>query len=76
MKPELWHPPLELSDCEKEIISRIRRAKLFVFLRKVRHQLFDDQFQEELAQIYQKNPTCAIKMEQIILPAQLKSLKY
>jgi hypothetical protein len=56
MKPELWHPPVELSDSEQEIISRIRRAKLFVFLRKVRHQLFDDQFQEELAQIYQENP--------------------
>ena len=56
MKPELWHPPLQLSDSEQEIISRIRRAKLFVFLRKIRHQLFDDQFQEELAQIYQENP--------------------
>jgi len=50
MKPELWHLPLELSDCEKKIVSRIRRAKLFVFLRKVRHQLFDDQFQLELAE--------------------------
>ena len=28
MKPELWHPPLELSDSEQEIVSRIRRAKL------------------------------------------------
>jgi len=56
MKPELWHPPLELSDCEKKIVSRIRRAKLFVFLRKVRHQLFDDQFQLELAEIFDDNP--------------------
>lgn len=56
MKPELWHPPIELSDSELEIVSRIRRAKLFVFLRKIRHQLFDEQFQLELAEIFDDNP--------------------
>jgi transposase len=56
MKPELWHPPLELSETEKQIVSRIRRAKLFVFLRKIGHQLFDDQFQLELAEIFDDNP--------------------
>ena len=67
MKPELWHPPIELSDSEKEIVSRIRRAKLFVFLRKIRHQLFDDQFQLELAEIFDDNP----KGQPPISPAKL-----
>ena len=56
MQPELWHPPIELSASELEIVSRIRRAKLFIFLRKIRHQLFDDEFQKELAQIFDDNP--------------------
>lgn len=56
MQPELWHPPIELSASELEIVSRIRRAKLFIFLRKIRHQLFDDEFQRELAQIFDDNP--------------------
>lgn len=67
MKPELWHPPIELSDSEKQIVSRIRRAKLFVFLRKVRHQLFDDQFQLELAEIFDDNP----KGQPPVSPAKL-----
>jgi hypothetical protein len=67
MKPELWHPPLELSDTEKQIVSRIRRAKLFIFLRKVRHQLFDDEFQQELAKIFDDNP----KGQPPVSPAKL-----
>jgi transposase len=34
---------------ERPIIKRIRRAKLFVFLRHHRHELFPDAFQQELA---------------------------
>jgi hypothetical protein len=52
MHPPLWHPCVELSAQEQIIVSRIRRAKLFIFLRLVRHQLFDDQFQNELAKIF------------------------
>jgi transposase len=33
-------------------MTRIKRAKLFVFLRDHRHELFDDAFQEELAALY------------------------
>jgi hypothetical protein len=53
MRPSLWQPPIELSATEETIIKRIRRAKLFVFLREHRHELFDEAFQEELAQLYQ-----------------------
>lgn len=56
MRPLPWHPPVELSALEQSIIKRIRRAKLFTFLRRIRHELFDDTFQEELATIYVESP--------------------
>src|SRR6266699_1148091 len=34
------------------VIKAVRRARLFVFLRLHRHELFDGQFQAELAQAY------------------------
>jgi hypothetical protein len=54
MQPSLWQPPVELSMQEEQIVRRIRKAKLFVFLRQYRHILFDEPFQEELANLYQK----------------------
>lgn len=53
MRPELWQPPVELSAKEQVIVRLVRRAKLFVFLRRVRHLLFDEGFQEELAGMYE-----------------------
>jgi transposase len=52
MRPALWHPPVTPSAAEQTIIKRIRRAKLFVFLREHRQELFNDSFQEELATLY------------------------
>lgn len=52
MRPPLWHPPIELSDHEELIIKRIKRAKLFTFLRLNRSLIFNDEFQEELATIF------------------------
>lgn len=52
MRPSSWHPPVELSSVEQTIVTRIKRAKLFVFLRSHRNALFDDAFQEELAVLY------------------------
>src|SRR5207248_6273776 len=37
-------------------VKRIRRAKLFIFLREHRHEVFDAAFQEELAGSYQDSP--------------------
>lgn len=48
MRPDDWHPPLELSPAEAFVVERIKRGKLFVFLRQIRHELFDPAFQEEL----------------------------
>jgi transposase len=56
MRPPLWHPPVELSTAEQAIIKRIRRAKLFVFLRQHRHALFAEAFQQELLMLYKDQP--------------------
>lgn len=44
MLPSLWQPAVEPSLIEQAIMKRIKRAKLFVFLREHRHQLFDEAF--------------------------------
>ena len=56
MRPPLWHPPIELSTGEQAIIKRIRRAKLFGFLRQHRHELFAEAFQQELLTLYKDQP--------------------
>ncbi|HEX2186648.1 MAG TPA: IS1182 family transposase [Chloroflexota bacterium] len=56
MQPPLWQPPVEPSVAEQAILARIRRAKLFSFLRQQRHHLFSASFQEELAATYQESP--------------------
>ena len=56
MRPLPWDPPIELSAREQGIVKRIRRAKLFIFLREHRHEVFDAAFQEELASLYQNSP--------------------
>jgi transposase len=52
----VWQPAAALSDAEATIVRRVRRAKLFVFLRQQRHQIFDVAFQEELATMYAELP--------------------
>ena len=57
MRPIYWRPPIELSATEQAIIKRIRRARLFVFLRQHRHEVFDEAFQHCLivrVQCYQR----------------------
>jgi hypothetical protein len=52
---------------EQAVIKAVRRAKLFVFLRLHRHELFDEEFQAELAQAYAGSP----KGQPPVPPAQL-----
>jgi IS5 family transposase len=52
MRPAPWQPPVALSAMEQAIVKRIRRAKLFVWLREHRHELFDAALQAELAACY------------------------
>jgi hypothetical protein len=47
---------VEPSPAEQAVIKAIRRAKLFVFLRQHRHELFDEEFQAELAETYVDSP--------------------
>ena len=54
MQPVMWTPPIELSQQEEQIVRRIRKAKLFVFLRQHRHELLDEAFQQELTNLYRK----------------------
>jgi hypothetical protein len=56
MRPLPWTPPVELSPPEETITKRIRRAKLFTFLRRHRHTIFDAGFQKELATLYKDSP--------------------
>src|SRR2546425_13052318 len=67
MQPALWKPPVELSQQEEQIVKKIRKAKLFVFLRKHRHELLDEAFQQELASLYRK----AERGQQPVAPAML-----
>jgi len=67
MRPPLWEPSVALSVTEQTIVARIKRAKLFVFLRQHRHTLFDAAFQQELATIYKEAP----QGQPPIPPAQL-----
>lgn len=56
MRPGVWQPPVACSRLEREVIKRIKRARLFVWLREHRHELFDEDFQAELAAMYQDRP--------------------
>src|SRR5438874_4950821 len=67
MQPSLWQPPVDPSPTEQTIMKRIKRAKLFVFLREHRHELFDEPLQQELATLYQASK----RGQPPIPPAQL-----
>ncbi len=54
MRPLPWQPPVDLSPPEQAVARRVRRAKLFVFLRIHRHTICDAAFQEELATLYEE----------------------
>jgi hypothetical protein len=56
MRPLNWEPLVETSAAEDTILKRVKRAKLFVFLRRHRHQIFTPEFQVELAGIYKDSP--------------------
>jgi len=48
-----WSPPKELSKREVKVCARCKRnGRLHAFLRRHRHELFDELFQAELAEMY------------------------
>ncbi len=75
MRPPYWNPPIELSEAEQAIISRIKRAKLFIFLRHNRHHLFDQEFQTELAMMFKDSTVghCPVPGAQLALALILQA---
>src|SRR5262245_5744039 len=50
---EHWKPTIETTAKEEQILRRLTRVRpLFAFLRRHRHELFDDEFQEKLEVVY------------------------
>lgn len=51
-----WEPPIETSPEEDALLKRLSRVrKLFGFLRRHRHEIFDDSLQDELAEMYRQS---------------------
>src|SRR5438034_9577264 len=71
MRPSTWQPPVGTSAAEDKIIKRIKRAKLFTFLRRYRHQIFTPEFQVELASIYKDSPQGQPPVEPVVLALAL-----
>jgi hypothetical protein len=56
VRPRVWQPPVECSRLELAVMQRVKRARLFVWLRQHRHELLDEAFQAELAGMYDPRP--------------------
>lgn len=50
-----WHPPVELTPTEERLLRRSKKQPIFGFLRAIRHELFDEAFQRELAGMYDRS---------------------
>lgn len=51
-----WNPPVALTPAEERLLKRCKKQPIFAFLRAIRHELFDADFQRELAQMYEGSP--------------------
>jgi hypothetical protein len=50
-----WDVPIEFSAPERKVANRLHRiGKFYVFLREIRHELFDARFEAALAQAYKQ----------------------
>jgi Transposase domain (DUF772) len=50
-----WAVPIALSAQERQVVNRLHRiGKFYVFLREIRHDLFDASFEAALAKAYKK----------------------
>lgn len=49
---ELWTPRVELSRAEQMVIKRCEKRRVFVFLRELRHRIFDEPIQRKLIAAY------------------------
>src|SRR5260370_18769715 len=67
MGPGRGSPQVALARAGQGVIRAVRRARLLVFLREHRHELFDEEFQAGLARAYADSP----KGQPPVPPAQL-----
>ena len=49
-----WDPPVELSKKEQFIVKRCGKRRVFVFLRELRHRIFDAEMQARLSAAYER----------------------
>jgi hypothetical protein len=61
MRPPNWNPTISLSLAEQTVLQKIRQGKLFVFLRQFRHEIFDEEFQEQLETVPKINLKTKLK---------------
>ena len=75
MRPPFWNPPIALSPSEQQVAKRIKKAKLFLIFRKIRHQLFDEQFQTELATLFKDSTVgkCPVPPAQLAIAIILQA---
>lgn len=75
MRPPTWNPSVEFSSAEKKVAKQIRKAKLFLLLREIRHELFDEDFQQELATIFKDSTVgkCPVPPAQLALAIILQA---
>jgi len=59
----LWSPPVEPSSREQKILKRCAKRRVFIFLRELRHRIFDEEMQAKLHAAYER--------EDRVPPAQL-----
>jgi len=63
----LWNPPVDLSAAEKFVAKRCEKRRVFVFLRELRHVIFDAAMQRSLEAAYGSK----VGGRERICPAQL-----
>ena len=49
---EIWKPPVELSQAEQFVVESCKKRRVFVFLRELRHRIFDEPMQRKLNAAY------------------------
>jgi len=53
-----WKIPVEMSEKEEKLLGRLGvRSRFYCFLRRVRHLVFDAQFEQQLASMYEQRPS-------------------
>jgi hypothetical protein len=62
-----WDPPIELSKTEKAIVKRCGKRRVYIFLRELRHRIFDEEMQGHLEAAYSP----VERGKQRVPPAQL-----